>query len=204
MTKSTESTAEDMVKPTNDPSGTEENPAAASDASPADEKPAQETSAEEKSAPAPEEKSQPVDEAAKFKDLYLRSQADLDNFRKRTAREREEAIKFANAALLERLLPILDNFDLGLEAARKSEGAEGILQGMSMVRKQLDDFLRDSGVEPIEAEGAEFDPNFHDALGQEASTEVPEGKVIRQMRRGYKLHGRLLRPAAVIVSKGAE
>lgn len=137
----------------------------------------------------------------KFRELYLRSQADLDNYRKRAAREREEASRYANASLLERLLPILDNFELGLEAARTSEGADAILQGMSMVQKQLQDFLVDSGVQPIDAVGAPFDPNLHDALGQEASEEA-EGIVVRQLRRGYKLKDRLLRPAAVMVSKG--
>jgi molecular chaperone GrpE len=141
----------------------------------------------------------------KFKDLYLRSQADLDNFRKRAAREREDAVRYANASLLERLLPVLDNFELGLDAARQSgDGAESILQGMGMVQKQLQDFLRDSGVEVIDAVGAPFDPNVHEALGQEPSTEIAEGVVSRQIRRGYKLRDRLLRPAAVIVSKGAE
>jgi len=141
----------------------------------------------------------------KFKDLYLRSQADFDNFRKRAAREREDAVRYANTSLLERLLPVLDNFELGLDAARQSgDGAEGILQGMGMVQKQLQDFLRDSGVEVIDAVGTPFDPNMHEALGQEPSGEIAEGIVSRQIRRGYKLKDRLLRPAAVMVSKGAE
>ncbi len=138
----------------------------------------------------------------KFKDLYVRSQADLDNYRKRAAREIEDARRYANLSLLERLLPVLDNFELGLDAARQSGGAEGILQGMSMVQKQLQDFLRESGVETIEAVGGPFDPNLHEALGQEASADVPEGIVLRQLRRGYKLKDRLLRPSAVMVSHG--
>ena len=139
----------------------------------------------------------------KFRDLYLRSQADLDNFRKRAAREREDATRYANTSLLERLLPVLDNFELGLDAARQTPGAETIIQGLGMVQKQLQDFLRESGVEPVEAVGAAFDPNLHEAIGQEASAEVAEGHVLRQLRRGYKLRDRLLRPATVIVSKGA-
>jgi molecular chaperone GrpE len=140
----------------------------------------------------------------KFKDLYIRSQADLDNYRKRSAREREEAIRYANGALLERLLPILDNFELGLDAAKQTAGADSILQGLSMVQKQLQDFLKDSGVEAIEAVGTPFDPNLHEAIGQEASAEVAADIVLRQLRRGYKLRDRLLRPATVIVSRGAE
>ncbi len=144
----------------------------------------------------------PRDDSEKFRDLYLRSQADLDNYRKRATREIEDARRYANLSLLERLLPVLDNFELGLDAARQSPGAENILQGMSMVQKQLQDFLRESGAEPIEAVGAEFDPNLHEALGQEPSDEAPEGVITRQLRRGYKLKDRLLRPSAVMVSKG--
>lgn len=143
-------------------------------------------------------------EFEKFRDLYLRSQADLDNFRKRAAREREDATRYANSSLLERLLPIVDNFELGLDAARQTPGAETIIQGLGMVQKQLQDFLRESGVEAIDAVGSPFDPNLHEAIGQEASAEVAEGVVLRQLRRGYKLRDRLIRPATVMVSKGAE
>ena len=144
-------------------------------------------------------------EADRYKDLALRAQADFDNFRKRAAREKEDAIRYANNSLLERLLPILDNFELGLQSARQAAGGNesAIINGMSMVGKQLDDFLRETGVTPIDATGEKFDPNLHEALGQEASTEVPEGHVVRQLRRGYKMKDRLLRAANVFVSKGA-
>jgi molecular chaperone GrpE len=140
----------------------------------------------------------------KFRDLALRSQADLDNYRKRATREREEAIRYANAALLTDLIPILDNFELGLAAAKNDPGAQSIHAGMSMVLKQIQDFLGNHGVTLIEAEGAEFDPNLHDAIAQEASDTVPEGHVVRQLRKGYRLKDRLLRPSHVIVSKGPE
>jgi molecular chaperone GrpE len=139
----------------------------------------------------------------RFRDLALRSQADFENFRKRAAREKDEALKYANSAMLERLIPILDNFDLGLQAARNSEENSPILAGMEMVAKQLHDFLQQHGVEPVPAEGAKFDPNLHEAVAQEASAKVPEGHVIRQLRKGFKLKDRLLRPATVVVSKGA-
>lgn len=138
----------------------------------------------------------------KFRDLALRSQADLDNYRKRVTREREEAIRFANASLVEQLLPVIDSFELGLEAAGKSREGQGILTGFEMVLRQLQDFLRAQNVEAIVAEGAVFDPNFHDAVGQEESEDVPDGSVIRQIRKGYKLRERLIRPATVVVSKG--
>ena len=139
----------------------------------------------------------------RFRDLALRSQADFENFRKRAAREKEDAIKFSNASFLERLIPILDNFELGLNAARAGAENSPILMGMDMVAKQLTDFLLGSGVEPVNGEGQPFDPNLHEAVAQEESATVPEGTVVRQLRRGYKLRERLLRPATVVVSKGA-
>ena len=139
----------------------------------------------------------------RFRDLALRSQADFENFRKRAAREKEDAVKFANASFLERLIPILDSFELGLNAARASAENSPILMGMDMVAKQLTDFLLGSGVEPVNGEGQPFDPHLHEAVAQEESATVPEGTVVRQLRRGYKLRDRLLRPATVVVSKGA-
>lgn len=139
----------------------------------------------------------------RFRDLALRNQADLENFRKRAAREKEDAVKFANAAFLERFIPILDNFELGLNAARAGAENSPILMGMDMVAKQLTDFLTASGVEPVNGEGQPFDPNLHEAVAQEASATVAEGVIVRQLRRGYKLRERLLRPATVVVSKGA-
>jgi molecular chaperone GrpE len=140
----------------------------------------------------------------KFQDLALRSQADLDNFRKRMLREKEESIRYANAGLLEKLLPVLDSFELGLQAAAQSEQAAELHQGFSLVQKQLQDFLREQGVEPIEAVGAVFDPNLHEAVSQMTSADHPEGQVCQQIRKGYRLRERLLRPAMVIVSKGPE
>ncbi len=138
----------------------------------------------------------------RFRELAMRTQADFENFRKRNAREREEIIKTANANLLERLLPVIDNFELGLQAAQ-NEGNKAILMGFEMVARQLQDFLAASGVEVIDAaEGQPFDHNLHDALGTEESDTVPEGHIIRQVRKGYRLKGRLLRPANVFVSKG--
>jgi len=138
----------------------------------------------------------------RFRDLALRSQADFDNYKKRATREKEEAIKYANSSLLDRLIAIVDNFELGLSAA-KSEGEKSpIYSGMSMVLKQLTDFLADNGLQPIDAEGQKFDPNLHEAIAHEPSDEVAGGVVLRQMRRGYRLKDRLLRPSSVVVSSG--
>jgi len=139
----------------------------------------------------------------RFRDLALRTQADFENYKKRAARERDEGIKYANRTLLERLVPIVDNFELGLSAAREESEHSPIYSGMNLVLKQLTDFLTDNGLQPIDAVGKKFDPNLHEAIGHEPSHKVPEGQVIRQTRRGYRLKDRLLRPATVVVSSGA-
>ena len=138
----------------------------------------------------------------RFRDLALRSQADFDNYKKRAAREKEEAIKFANSSLLERLIAIVDNFELGLSAARAEGEKSPVYSGMNMVLKQLTDFLAENGLQPIDAEGQKFDPNLHEAIAHEASKDVAEGLVIRQTRRGYRMKDRLLRPSSVVVSSG--
>lgn len=141
-------------------------------------------------------------EVEKFRDLAHRYAADLDNYRKRAAREKEDAIRYANSNLLEQILPLLDNFDLGLEAARNTPEGKAIIQGFEMVSRQFADFLAGAGVEEVITDGAEFDPNLMEAVGHENDETVPEGRVIRRIRRGYKLRDRLLRPASVSVSKG--
>ena len=164
--------------------------------------------AEAESKPAPE--TDPSDDDGeglqadlnRFRDLALRSQADFENYKKRAAREKDEAIKYANSSLLERLVAIVDNFELGLEAARAEGEKSPIFSGMSMVLKQLMDFLTDNGLEPIDAAGQKFDPNLHEAIAHEPSEEFPEEVVIRQTRRGYRMKDRLLRPSSVVVSSG--
>ncbi|MFN0076717.1 MAG: nucleotide exchange factor GrpE [Prosthecobacter sp.] len=158
---------------------------------------------------APAEEAAPLDpitaltqEVDRWKDLAYRSQAELDNFRKRSAREAQETRAYANADLLRALFPIIDNFDMGLEAARAESEKSMIFMGMSMVNRQIQDFLRDSGVMEIDSQGKAFDPNVHEAVAQEVSAEIAEGTVIRVTRRGYKLKDRMLRPASVIVASG--
>jgi molecular chaperone GrpE len=138
----------------------------------------------------------------RFRDLALRSQADFENYKKRCAREKEEAIKYANNSLLERLVAIIDNFELGLAAAKQQGQQSPIYSGMVLVQKQLNDLLAENGLQPIEGEGKPFDPNLHEAIAHEPSDEGPEGTVLRQVRRGYRIKDRLLRPAKVVVSSG--
>ena len=137
----------------------------------------------------------------RFRDLALRSQADFENYKKRAAREKEDAVKYANSSLLQRLVSILDNFELGLAAAKTESEQSPIYSGMVLVQKQLNDLLEENGLQAIEAEGKKFDPNLHEAIAHEPS-EIPEGTVIRQARRGYRFKDRLLRPARVVVSSG--
>ena len=142
-------------------------------------------------------------EVEKWKDLALRNAAELDNFRKRSSREMQDARAYANADVLRGLLPILDTFEMGLEAARAESEKSIVFQGLKMVQGMFGNYLREFGVEEVPAEGQTFDPNLHEALSTEPSDTVPDHQVIRVQRRGYKLKDRLLRPANVVVSSGA-
>ncbi|MEM7146194.1 MAG: nucleotide exchange factor GrpE [Verrucomicrobiota bacterium] len=154
----------------------------------------------------PEEELDPaaqlVADLAKWKDLALRSQADLDNYRKRMAREKIDALKFANSELIQDLFPVLDNFKLGLDAARADSEDSTIFKGMEMILKQFDDFLAAHGVTEVAGEGAAFDPNLHEAVAHIHDDGVPEGHIVEVQRKGYQLHDRLLRAPNVVVSKG--
>ena len=138
-------------------------------------------------------------EAAKWKEISLRTAAEMENLRKRTAREREDAIRYANQRLLEDLLPVIDNFEMGMIAAAQDTSSM-IYIGMNMVRRQLNEFLASQGVEEIPTTG-NFDPNLHDAVAQEEDGAGEEGRILRVTRRGFRLRDRLLRPAGVVVSK---
>ena len=136
-------------------------------------------------------------------DKYVRLTADFDNFKKRAARDRADAIKYANEALLEKLLTVADNFEAALTAANNSTSTnvDSLKTGVNMILTQFKNFLADNGVEEIDALGKPFDPNLHEAVSQQESDEAPEGQVIQQMRKGYKFRDRLLRPAMVVVAK---
>jgi molecular chaperone GrpE len=136
-------------------------------------------------------------------DRLLRTTADFDNFKKRAARERTEAVQFANAGLIQKLLPVMDNFEMALAAMQnvKDEKASSLQAGITMVQSQLKSILVESGMEEIDATGKPFDPTLHEAVSQQETADVPEGQVVQQIRKGYKLRERLLRPAAVVVAK---
>jgi molecular chaperone GrpE len=136
-------------------------------------------------------------------DLLLRTTADFENFKKRVIRERQEAQKYAFEPLLLKLIPVLDNFDMALAAVitPKDSTAQSVQTGVAMIHQQLRSVLADIGLEEIDATGKAFDPNWHEAVSQKESAEVPEGQVVQQLRKGYKFRERLLRPATVVVAK---
>jgi molecular chaperone GrpE len=137
-------------------------------------------------------------------DRLLRTTADFDNFKKRAAREKQDAIKFANESLLQKLIPVLDNFDMALAAAQtsgKGEAVQSLQTGVNMIYQQLKSALTEAGLEELDAADKPFDPNLHEAVSQKETAEVPEGQVVQQLRKGYKFRDRLLRPASVVVAK---
>jgi len=143
-------------------------------------------------------------QAGEWKDRLLRAQAEWDNSRKRILKEKEDAVRYAAEGFLERLLPVMDNFEMGMQAAKTATDAKAIAEGFQMVLTQFQQVLRDSGVEVIDAVGHPFDPHRHEALGHQDSMDHPEGHVMMQMRKGYKLKDRLLRAASVFVAKTPE
>lgn len=148
---------------------------------------------------APEVEETPVDELTKWRDLAMRTAAEYDNYRKRCVKDREDFTKYANRGLLEELLPVIDNFEMGMQMAGQDTSSM-IYIGMSMVQKQLSDFLQGQGVEAIPTEvGQMFDHNIHEAIMSEPSDQ-PEGTILRILRKGYNLRGRLLRPANVVTA----
>ncbi len=134
-----------------------------------------------------------------LEDRFLRLTAESDNYRKRAAREKDEARQFANQSLIESLLPVLDNFQMALDAAKDADPS--VREGVEMILGQLKGVLTDSGVEEIDALGEMFNPELHEAVSQQETTAAEEGCVVKQLRKGYRLRERLVRPASVVVAK---
>ena len=148
-------------------------------------------------------------EAAKAKENWerlLRVMADFENYKKRMLRERQEAGKFAYVPLIEKLIPVLDHFEVALAAAQgaSTESVQAFRDGIVMIHQQLRSALSEAGLEEIDAVGQPFDPNWHEAVSHQASADVPDGQVILQRRRGYKFRDRLLRPATVVVARAPD
>ena len=156
----------------------------------------------------PEQLAELITRAAKADehwDRLLRTAADFENFKKRAARERQEAAQSATAALILKLLPVLDHFEMAQAAAQSEsapqDGTAALQDGIAMIQQQLRGILAETGLEEVDASGRAFDPTLHEAVSQLETAEVPEGHVFQQIRKGYKLRDRLLRPATVVVAK---
>ena len=165
-----------------------------SDTEAAEESPAEEPPAEEQPAEAPPPEPD-------WKDRYARAMADFDNFRKRTARDREDLVKFAASDVLKDILPTVDNLARALDEA-KDKADDPFVAGVKLVYDGLIKALADHGATPLDSAGEPFDANFHEALAQLPSEDVEEGHVMSEVKRGWMLNGKLLRAAQVVVSAG--
>ncbi len=162
--------------------------------------------------PSPDEVPQTTDqemvkmqqELEQAEDMMLRLAAELDNYKKRVAKERESLIKYANQEIIQGLLPTLDNFERAIESVEKSKDLNSFIEGIRMIAKQMFDALERNGVKKIDALGKPFDPNIHEAVMQVASDQYPENTVAQEFQKGYMLHERVIRPSMVAVSRGAE
>jgi molecular chaperone GrpE len=152
----------------------------------------------------PEQIADLQDQYAKAIDNWKRTAADFENFKKRAAREKNEAAQFASTALLQKLIPVLDNFEMAQAAAQNVPGDKlaSLQAGIAMIQQQLKSAFAETGLEEIDVPiGKPFDPMWHEAVSQVETTDTPEGQVVQQLRKGYRLRERLLRPASVVVAK---
>ncbi len=208
-----EAAAEEREQPTAEPKAEAE---AAQLAEEPSEAPAQEAvveeAAEEAAPPeevSPEERLQALEaeleaaraQAEEYLDQWRRTAAEFANYRKRLEREQAEFIKQANAALIAKLLPVLDDFDLAFEHLPEEVAESAWVEGFALIRRKLHAILEQEGVTPIEAVGQPFDPTLHEAVSHEESEEVESGHVIAEVRKGYRLGDRVLRPALVRVAR---
>ena len=147
-----------------------------------------------------EEDSKPnqTEEVNEYQERYQRLLADFENYKKREEASKADFKKFAQSSLIEKLLPVIDNLDRALE---KADEDDAFVEGVIMTRKELMKILENEGLEEIESDGCEFDHNIHQAVLAEENDEVEENHIIETFQKGYKLHGRVLRPAMVKVSK---
>ena len=135
-------------------------------------------------------------------DLYMRTYAEMENVKRRGVKEREDLAKFANESLIKEILPVIDSLEKALAHAQDDDNPSGIVEGIEMTLKGLMNTLEKAGLKGVEAMGKPFDPNFHEAISQQADDTVPPKHVIMEMQKGYLLNGRLIRPSMVVISQG--
>jgi len=148
-----------------------------------------------------EENAQLRQQLAEKHDSLLRVLADFDNYRRRTRQEMEEIRRIALEEFLRSLLRVMDNFERALQAAEESQSFEKLMEGVQLTYRQLQSLLREAGVQPIEAVGKPFDPNFHEAVQRVESPDHPDEMVLEEVERGYMIQSRVLRPSRVKVVK---
>lgn len=141
-------------------------------------------------------------EAAANYDRYMRAVADLENFRKRSIREKDELRQFAATGVVEDIIPVLDNLGLGLAAARQQTEVKPIVDGVALVLDQFKAALARHGLKELNPLGQPFDPNLHDCISHQPTEQFPAEHVSQVVRLGYTLNGRMVRPASVVVSSG--
>lgn len=148
-----------------------------------------------------EELVQKAGERDEYQDKWMKVHAEYENTRRRLENEKSQHMKFANEGLISRLFPIVDNFDMALAAMETAEDKAAVMQGIELVQKEFHRILDENGVKKIETEGKQFDPNVHEAVFAEETSEHPDGFILQEVRAGYLLNERLLRPAQVKIAK---
>lgn len=148
----------------------------------------------------PDEENKLQEEYDKLNQQYIRLAADFDNYRKRQEQERESLLRFGTENALKKMLEIIDNFERGEKALENVEDCKQVKDSFNLIHKQVIETLQKLGLEEIESEGKEFDPNFHDAVMQTPTSEHPEHAIINVLQKGYKIGDKVLRPALVNVA----
>ncbi len=141
------------------------------------------------------------EEVQKQYELYLRSQAEIENIKKRTAKEKQEWVKYANETLIKDVLPVMDNLEKAISHSQNEASLEALREGVELTLKGLKDTLKKSGLEEIKAVGEKFDPSFHEAVSEAEDENLKPGTVVHELQKGYILNNRLIRPSMVVVSK---
>jgi len=150
----------------------------------------------------PSSEASPAEELKSLNDKYLRLAAEFDNYKRLAQRDQRDQIRFGNEQLLKELLPVVDNLERAIKAAKDGGSGSSLVQGVDLTLKQLNGALGKFGVQSIPTLGQPFDPSGHQAVASVPSAQVPERHVVDEFQRGYRLHDRILRPAMVTVSKG--
>ncbi|MBO2943282.1 nucleotide exchange factor GrpE [Paenibacillus sp. F411] len=156
--------------------------------------------AEEAKDPRQQEIEQLKAELSEQQQRVLRTQADFDNFRRRTQKEKEELAKYASSKLITELLPVIDNFERAMAASTVDPESDSLVKGVNMIFRQLEGILNAEGLQPMNSVGQPFNPEFHQAIMQVESEEHEEGVVVEEIQKGYMLKDKVLRPAMVKVS----